>query len=707
MSFARNLISLSVVLALSFSSQQIFAEDFDDEMEDDLADYYGDEDFVSIATGTKQLIHRAPSMATVITREEIELQGALDIDEVLESVPGLHVSYRPGNHLPIYTFRGVYSVFNPQVLMLINGVPITNIFVGNRNQLWGGMSLNSVSRIEVIRGPGSAIYGADASAGVINIVTLSGESKKGTNLGLRTGSFDTTDFWVTYAWSEESMTGFVSYEKHKTDGFEQFIESDQQTFLDGVFSTNASLAPGYADHYRDNDELRFSLKNDNFVFNAGYQKRIIGVGLGVVDVLEDGSVESSKRWNFDFSYSSKEIIEDWELSAKFSYFDTSQEVDTFLMIFPPGADIGFGAPFPDGVIGNPEVFERHYRTGVVLRNLTLNEHKITFGLGHDISDLYKVQESKNFAFGPNGEFLTPGSPVVDVTDTPYIFLPEDDRSNSYLYVQDVWDIAKDWELTAGLRYDKYSDFGATTNPRLALVWASSQKLTTKFLYGRAFRAPSFAEMRNINNPSVLGNPDLDPETIDTLEVAFSYLPDSHLKSELSFFAYNWQDIINFVPDEGATTSTANNVGEQDGYGMEFEISWSPNNDFDLIANYSWLSAEDSMGVDVHSVPGQQLYLRGAYSINQDWTFALKSNWVMDRKRSFDDLRNSIDDYNSTDMKLAWNLPNSNFKVALIAKNIFNSDAREPTANKGSVVNLPGDLPLPRRAIFLEASMRFN
>ena len=139
--------------------------------EEELELVYGDEEFISIATGRTQPIARAPSVASVITSDDIKAIGATDLDQVLETVPGLHVSNAGAGLNPIYIIRGIQSQFNPQVLMLINGIPITNSYVGNRSQVWGGMPINNIARIEVVRGPGSALYGADAFAGVINIIT--------------------------------------------------------------------------------------------------------------------------------------------------------------------------------------------------------------------------------------------------------------------------------------------------------------------------------------------------------------------------------------------------------------------------------------------------------------------------------------------------------------------------------------------------------
>ena len=142
-------------------------------------------------------------------------------------------------------------------------------------------------------------------------------------------------------------------------------------------------------------------------------------------------------------------------------------------------------------------------------------------------------------------------------------------------MQDEWKFANDWELTAGVRYDHYSDFGDTINPRFALVWQTRYELTTKLLYGRAFRAPSFAETRAINNPANLGNPNLDPETIQTLELAFDYRPADTLQLGLNLFGYQWDNIIRFVPDPGAPSRTTQNTGKQMGYGLELEADWRP------------------------------------------------------------------------------------------------------------------------------------
>ncbi|EDN70072.1 Outer membrane receptor for ferrienterochelin and colicins [Beggiatoa sp. PS] len=105
-----------------------------------LADLFNLE--VTIASGFKQTVARAPAVTSVITAADIEAMGATDLDEVLETVPGLHVAMNNyGN--PIYSIRGIYSSFNYEILVLINGIVLKEPWMGDRSQ-WAGMSVNAI-----------------------------------------------------------------------------------------------------------------------------------------------------------------------------------------------------------------------------------------------------------------------------------------------------------------------------------------------------------------------------------------------------------------------------------------------------------------------------------------------------------------------------------------------------------------------------------
>lgn len=663
--------------------------DYDEDEEEALIELYGDEEFISIATGSVQPISRAPAVATVITAKDIKEIGATDIDEALETVPGLHVSRRAQGYLPLYTFRGIHTNENPQVLMLVNGISINNLFVGDRNQAWGGFPVESISRIEVIRGPGSAVYGADAFAGVINIITKEASEIDGLEVGSRLGSFDTKDAWALYGGEVGGFDIAFSAEFRDTDGQDEDVDADIAT-LQGT-----SLAPDSVNTGAENFDTRLSITKNNWKFRTGLQRRRdIGTGAGVAEALDPNGELKSDRWNADITYHNPVFTEAWDVAAQVSFLNTSQEVSDDLLLFPPGSFLpGPVGPFPDGVIGNPEVWERHWRYNLTGIFTGFNNHMVRSGIGYTHQEIYKVEDESNFS--PLG-FGT----LTDLTDTPFAFLPEKHRNNSFAFVQDIWQLSNDWELTAGLRYDDYNDFGDTWNPRLALVWAARHDLTAKLLYGESFRAPSFAEFRNQNNPIAIGNSELDPEEIETLELAFDYRPKNNLKLGLNLFRYEWDDIIRFTPE-------AQNFGEQEGYGAEFEVDWTINRDLTLVGNYAYQESEDQ-DTDENSgyAPQHQFYVRANWEFLPDWIISPQWNFVMERDRVDGDTRSDIDDYDIFDVTLRSRAFSNKWELALSARNLFNKRAFEPSENTlGATGAIPNDLPLARRSVWGE--LRFN
>ena len=440
-----------------------------------------------------------------------------------------------------------------------------------------------------------------------------------------------------------------------------------------------------------------------------------GDGAGAAETLNPTNRFASERINFDITYTDEELIDNATIEFQTSYLDTSQEVEGDFILYPAGSRGPFFGldnqplfgPFPDGIIGNPEIFENHLRLGLKVDYQGFAQHKLTMGAGYYHGEIDKVTEEKNFGLHPDTLLpILPGDPLVDVSDTPLVFLTEDQRENHYLYFQDIWLLDNDWELTAGLRYDNYSDFGSTVNPRIALVWSTSYKLTTKFLYGEAFRAPSFAQTRAINNPLILGNINLKPEQIESFEIAFDYRSNYQLTLNTNFFYYDWTDIIQFVPDINGSTRTAQNAGEQTGYGMEFEVNWSATDNLTIISNFSLQkSTDETLDVAASKSPEKQFYLRGDLALSDDWRVNMQANWVMDRNRMFDDSRPPVDDYIVVDLSLRKLLANS-FELGLTLNNLFDEDAREPSPYSEPMPFIPNDLPLSGRTILGEVRYSF-
>jgi outer membrane receptor protein involved in Fe transport len=668
------------------------------EDEDDLIEAFGDEEFLYLATGRKQTVSQAPAVASIVSAKAIREMGARDIDEVLETIPGLHVSYAAGGYNPIYQIRGITSDFNPQVLMLINGLPITNIFLGDRSQAWGGMPVENISRIEVIRGPGSAIYGADAFAGTINIITKNHTEINGIEMGTSAGSFDEYRGWLQYSGAFAGWNTAFSLQALDTHGQHEKIDADFQSGLDAFFATTASLAPGSVNLGKQSLDTRIDISKDEWQIRLGYQgRRDVELGAGLFGAIDTSGEADADRYNADVTYLNTDLVENWELKAQYSFFNTVTKSD--LVLLPPSTNTGAGI-FPNGVIAEPDVYERHNRLDLSAFYTGINDHDIRLGAGFHHQDQYKIEEKKNFitALTPFGAVLVPLGSVVDVTNTTP-FNQEETRKIYYAFVQDAWDFAPDWTLTAGLRYDDYSDFGSTVNPRLAMVWQTSFRLTSKLLYGRSFRAPSFAEQFNINNPVAVGNPDLDPEIIDTYEIAFDYAASEDLKIGFNAFYYEMKDIIRFNP------TTANNTGEQTGHGIELEVKWKAAKHLSINGNYAYQSSEDeATNSDAADAPQQQLYVRANYALTPTWSVNSQLNHVMDRQRAAGDLRSDVDDYSIVDITLRAREIAPNVEFAVSARNLLDEDAFEPSLAPGLI---PNDLPLAGRGFFVELRTSFN
>ncbi|MFC1749133.1 TonB-dependent receptor plug domain-containing protein [Pseudomonadota bacterium] len=694
--------------------------------EDDPLMMYGDEDMLSLATGFTQPIAKAPSTATVITAKDIEAMGATTLREALETVPGLHISRHAHGQFPLYTFRGIYSNSAAQVLVMINSIPTNTLFVGSSGNYSGFLPVETIARIEVIRGPGSAIYGADAVAGVINIVTKSANDWRGTTVGGRMGSFDTQEAWVSHGAKKGEYDISLFLSAKKSDGHRRIIEADAQTINDVADSTTASHTPGAANTSYRSLDLRTDFSRADWRFRVGMQ-RLSNMG----DYIAAGeSLDPTDRWasdkvNADLTWHDADFYEHLDLKATISYYSTSQEIDgnQYMHVVPAGAKVASLFLVPDGLIGNPQYKDRYGRISIVAAYDGVDNHRVSLGLGYNKGELHDVFQTKNSGGNPllgqtNGTFCSFGnsfclpvaanSPIFSVTDYPdLVYLDEGARHNRYLYLQDIWSFLHDWELTAGVRADHYSDYGSTYNPRIALVWAAQFDLNVKLLYGRAFRGPTFGETFTKNNPSVAGNSDLNPETIETWELAFDYMPVEAPHWQLSFFRYDWDAIIQLLPTGVGALDQYQNFGNQTGHGMELAVEWEASRKLELEGNFSLQQSKNvTTATDSGNAPHWQLYVRADWQFREQWYFNTQINRVGDRRRALitGETREPLNGFTTVDVTLRRKQLLNNWEIAASIRNLFDDDVREPST---SPVNLPNDLPSAGRSTYLEARYDFQ
>jgi iron complex outermembrane receptor protein len=681
----------------------------------DEADYYRTDAILTSATGSAKPVFLAPSVASVITKEEISAMGATTLDEILETVPGLHVYMSPSpNYQNQWSIRGIHTNANPHVLLLINGQPVQDLHQGGRPSQFQ-LPVSMISRVEVIRGPGSAVHGADAFAGTINVITKDGQEIAGSQGGYRSGSFSRKDAWALHGGQYQGWDIAMSFDMMKTDGDDKrVIEQDFQTLLDEGFGTTASLAPRAMDTQHDILNAYIGLNKEDWqAYLWGWRENDGGVRAGLANAMTEENRLESDALLGSVIYQNDHWLRNWQFDLSLNYLYL--KAITYLQLFPPGALLPIGSDgnlnftnpagltlFTDGYIGFPTRTQNQYSAESIALFDGLSQHLLRFALGYQYTETaYEAYQN----WGPSvldGSQTEVDGTLTKLTDDPNIFMPNVERRLWYLSAQDEWNFIQDWELTLGARYDHYSDFGGTFNPRAALVWQTRYDLTTKLLYGRAFRAPSFTNMHAQNNPIGLGNPDLDPATLNTLELVFDYRPTVDLRVAVNLFAYEIEGLIEFLPDEGEATTTSQNARDQQGHGLELEGDWQIIDSLRLTSNMAWQNSEDKhTGEPIPNAPRLQAYLSGLWRFTPDWSLNLQWFWIGQRERDQGDTRDDIDNYSITNLTLRRQKLFEHLDLALALRNLFDEDVREP-----STAVIPDDYPMKGREVWAELQITF-
>lgn len=663
---------------------------------------------VSIASGTAKTLSHSAAVTTVITAEQISAMGATELHEILETVPGLHVTIQAVTNDYNYSMRGIRNDTNSEVLLMMNGTRFSAPYQGTH---LAGMIIpvENIQRVEVIRGPGSALYGADAFAGVINIVTKKAADIDGVTIGSRGGNADTKTAWGQYGgqWQDWDIAASLQYNHNGVD-------PDRIIGADALTGTPFSLAPGpmQTQSERWNAHLNLQHKHWELGFWA-FNENGAGFRAGTTGALDNLGSRDTANYLADIRYSTEDDIENWEFQVHASLLHT--EANANIYNFPVGSTLPIGADGnvnPDdrrGVVAFPE--------GMRLINTIKNtvpsfeftsiykgfeDHLLRLIAGFRYEEL-NSQEARNFGVGILDGPVLPSiaGSIQNMTGTGLDFIGNHHRDIWSMAVQDEWQIAQNWHLTTGLRYDHYSDFGSTWNPRAALVWDATSDLTAKLLYGKAYRAPSFLEQYQRNSPLFVGNPSLRPETISTTELAFDYRPTQNLRTTLNLYHYEIQDLIGGELFTLGSGLTEENSAGQDGYGTEFEWDWRFHEDWSLRGNYSWQFARnEETHRRVSNVPEHHVYSALAWNFMPKWQIQTQINWIGHRLSSSNDPR-TLKDYQTIDLTLNARRLLGYVDLTASVRNLFDSKGTE-----AAVREFPGNLPIPGQSFYFEASVHF-
>ncbi|MHB1429464.1 MAG: TonB-dependent receptor plug domain-containing protein [Rhodocyclaceae bacterium] len=616
---------------------------------------------VSIATQSPQSLSKAPAVVSVITAEDIKATGATNFVEVLQGVPGIYLRINQFGFRPLVSMRGAAS---KNALIMVNGAPLRDL-VWATGIFWRGLPVAMIERIEVIRGPASALYGSDASSGVINVITKTAGKMRQSEAGVRIGSFDTQSAWLNHGGEWNGLDIGLSLDASTTAGHRPHIVTTRND--------------GQADHANlgyDNVDARLSVAQGNWRVLADHmQKSDVGIGVTGGSYLDPQTQASDRLTGVAWLYSNPAYAQDWGLDAELRYRD---------MEYSSGNGFWERTTFDVNQLRSAEQRFNAELSGVYTG---FGGHELRIGSGYVWQDVY---------FAENVTSLPPPPP-----DTPsFTNIPQRSRSNSYLFVQDVWNFAADWELTAGVRYDRYIGASGAVNPRAALVWQTTDRLTSKLIYGRAFRMPSFLELYVTTNATT-PNPNLAPEKSTTWEVAFNYRLSRDLNLGANLFRYHQANPIVDISGVGYR-----NVAPHTIRGIELEAVWQATRTLRISGNATFRKADQEqyvrLGIADHfSVPNRDAYLRADWAFLPKWSWNFQANHTGRRSHLVSDTRGPLRSQTVADTTIRY-YHGSEWEFAASIRNLFDEDAREYSGR----TTIPGYLPMPRRNMFVEARYKF-
>jgi iron complex outermembrane receptor protein len=505
---------------------------------------------ISTASRYEQSIQNAAASVSIITAEDIALFQYRTLSELLMHVPGFYLSDDRN-----YAYLGVAGFsrptdYNNRILLQVNGLSLNENVYGSApvgSEL--ALNLDSIERIEIIRGPSSSLYGTGAMLAVINIVTKTGLQLHGGGIGLEAGSYGRRrlDFAVGGGTPEKwnfSLSGAWA----DIDGRDLYFEEYDEP------ATHHGIAENL-----DWDKPRS--------FQARIQYRNLSLQ-GIYFTREKGIPTGSYETVFN-DPRSKTL--DRQLSLELKY-----ELD-------PAADKHF--------LLRTFYFRNWYQGWYPYETLWV-----------DSSDGEWWGGEFQFRWDPSPSTrIIAGVEAQDHSRVEYRYYDEADTryrgaypfSVLSLYFQDEFRFSPRLSLLAGIRLDCYSDVGESANPRAGLVWHAAKDGTLKILYGSAFRRPSAYET-HYDDPEggYKDNPGLKPEKIQTVECVWSQKLAAGVTADFSLFSYGMRDLVDQRLDPSDELIQYQNRSRVSALGAGVALNFRLNNGIRGYASYAYRNARD-------------------------------------------------------------------------------------------------------------------
>jgi iron complex outermembrane receptor protein len=517
---------------------------------------------VTGASRYEQAITAAPASISVATRDEIQKQGYRTLADVLNGMRGVYTTYdRNYNYMGIRGF-GRPGDYNTRVLLLVDGHRMNdNVYDQASIGTDAFLDVDLIERVEVIRGPSSSIYGDNAFLGVINVITRKPARVETVEASVEGGGAETFKgrFSVARQWTND-VSLLVSGTIYHSDGGENLYYPEFNQPWNNF---------GHAIH-TDQDEYQSvfaSAAYHDLTLSGGLANRTKRVPTASYETVFD----ADREWTRDFrAYADlkwdHEFSEDTRLMGRLFYDNYYYEGDYPYSLTP--------IPHPNALyISRDETIGNWIGTEWQLTQKILERHTLVAG-GEYKENLQQEQRNSS----------------SDDLDSPFFSSPTSRSVGVYAQAEVV--LLTNLMINAGLRYDHYSTFGGTVNPRVALIYSPWTTTTFKLLYGQAYRAPNAYELYYSATDMERGNPNLDPETIQTYELAYEQVLPWGMRLSTSLYYYEIQDLISQTVDSEGYITFAN-LDRARAAGVEFEVEKRHSSGLLARVSYAYQQARDS------------------------------------------------------------------------------------------------------------------
>lgn len=616
---------------------------------------------VTVVTASKQEERVEKTVSTTWLMDQAEMQkiGARTLLDVLRRVPGISVTQSALGIRQIEV-RGIRTEFSEKVLFMLNGMPLDqNITNAGSTWVYDDLPVDTIQRVEVLRGPASALYGANAFLAVVNIITQSSKDFEGVVASAGGGSFDTQRYRGSVNQNiGENGNAVVHFNYANTAGIAAPVPEDALSA-----AGQPSLAPGKSQLNEARYDLEWQLAYEGFKLDGRFINKQMGAFIGPNYNLSDNTRQNYQNYFLRLSRSF-DIVDDFSLTARafHDYFN----FDNLLQVAPPA-----GPP--------PQFFQAaatNTRTGAELQgNYIINSSSnLISGLTYSKESQFGVSQ-KAGNYPKDLQFAPPFSESVS-------------RDIWGIYAQNIWDLFGDsLRLNVGARYDHYSDFGGTFNPRLGFNWEFIKNYSFKFSYGSGFRAPSFGELTLMNNPALAGNPNLKPEKIGTYEAGIIAHPLPNLTTQFTYYHSDITQVISqvLVNKGGLATYEFKNYGDFLSQGAELEGRYDFTERFPgsyLSANYSYQNPLNQNGMVLPDVAHQLANVIGNFAYDDHWSGQLNLLMKSRASRAPGDLRPDVPGYVLMNMtllsrKLIWDGVDLSFSIYNLLDKQYYDPAPQP------------------------------